>query len=1036
MLTEYKDFNKKFGLRNLQSFVTPKILDLNTIVIPYYSMLYIYNPNSKRYISNEHYFIKFTKKKFVYNVIGYNNPPYKVRNVKVNENALLRNISKEHPGLKLYKTDKFFKYLKDKPNDIKHTIPIINFNTVHEGSKYTATILEYYQMFKNSITTLINNIIDFDNKTKIKGKHDINHFIILEIPDTLYALPLLEKYSKYETPTTEMVKLFYDTSRLLLLELIKLLDDDISNTSVFHKLIETGKDKNVTLIMSKNDKGIFINLKDLYSFLKISDYDNSSKVNGNQLQKLFFFMLKSVLLLPGFTPEDIDDNKYADKIALGIKKIEEIETDDIVEDINEKDIIKHVEKSLSEEDANVIDIIENEEEETTVVSYKGKYDKIESLDKIEDDIEKETLAMLDTLAENKQLPKPKYKKLIEVIKTGLNQPSPYKDGKKIKDLINITKEDLEIKDEDVKIPVTKSLYNKEDAKDTIGAIDKKYIKNVYKKDMISTIVNINKAGLIVKDIQREVGGDILGEYEEYTISVNDMGKSSYDLKVRLPIVHEDGTYTISGNTYVLKTQKSDKPIKKIDFNRVSLTSAFGKLFVDRSPMKKLDRGFALKKQILKLAESGKVKNFVSGTIKLVETKVPQDYSELSRYIKSFKFGNFMFSFSYYKRADIIGNEKLEDIEKDKYVVCGKYNNDVIVMDEDGVINIYRKGKYDKLSTVTDLLELDNSKLKDEFSMVKVHKKYIPVAILLSYYMGLYNLLKLLKVEYEVLEGGRVRVNEPDVIVLRFKFNTVVIKKSTPTNNLILSGFSYEDKVLKKVDIDVFNNKDLFKTVFNEMELPLSSVTEIELYENMFVDPVTASVLKDMNEPTTFIGLMVRSSEMLLDDFYNHPNSMKGYTMKGYERIPQFVYKTMIASIKKKKNEEFFGRSRLVMDPYGTWRILNEDSAAALIEDLNPVALLKQHEDSTYLGTGSRSKESLGVASRELHKDDIGIISESSKDSGDVGITAYMSANPVIGNLRGIKKENIDKLIPSNILSTSSMLAPFSMFDDPKRSTRV
>jgi len=1043
MLTDYSKFNYNFGLRNLQSFVTPKILDLNTIVLPYYSMLYIFNPNSSNYVTNDHYFIRFTKKKFLYNTIEYNQPAYPAKKKTLNENALIRSLSKEHPGLKIYKTSKFESLLKTKPNVIKQTIPIINYNTVHEGHVYKSSILEYYQMFKNAITTIVNNVIDYDNMLNIKGKYDTNHFIIMEIPDTLYALPIIEKYSKYETPTTEMVKLFYDTSRLLLLEFFKLLDDDVSKTSVFYKLIETDKAKNVTIVLGKYDKGVFINLKDLYAFLKISNYDSNSKVDGHQLQKLFFYMLKTVLLMPGFTPEDIDDNKYADKLATGIKKIKEsvgTEEDEIIS-IEDKDIIKHVTKNLTEEDANVINIVETNLEEnevtTTVTSYTSKYDNLTSISDIKDkSVEDDTLAMLEELADNKTLPKAKHKKLVEVIKEGLNQPSPFKDGKKIKDLLVIDKEELNFSKADAMLPENRTLHNQADAEDPIGTKNKKYIKEVYKKDVISTFMSMNKAGLIVKDIKRETHSDILGDYEEYVISVNDMGKSSYDLKLKLPIIAEDGTYKISGNKYILRINRGDVPIKKIDFNRVSLTSAYGKVFIDRAPAKKLDRGFAIKKQLLKQMESDNIKNFVAGNLKLVDVKTPSDYSSIGRYVKSFKYESFLFSFSYYKRKDIVGDLKLEDIEQDKYVVCGTYKDSLLVMDYDNNILIYKNKKYDKINTIPNMLTLDMSKVRPEYTLIKVHKSYVSIAMMLSYYLGFFNLLKTLKVKYEVLEGGRTRVKRDDVTIVRFKFNTVVIEKSTPENDIILSGFDYEDKVLRKVDIGVANNKPLFKTIFNELGLPLSSTTEIELYENMFIDPVTKTVLEDMNEPTVFVKLLIRASEMLLDDYYFHPNSIKGYALKGYERVPQYAYKVLVEAVKKKKNEEFFGRSRLALDPYATWRIVNEDSAASLIEDLNPIALLKQKEDTTYLGFGARSKESLSGSTRELHVDDIGIISESSKDSGDVGITAYMSANPVIHSLRGIKDKGDKPLLISNILSTSNMLAPFSMMDDPKRSTRV
>jgi hypothetical protein len=1002
-------------------------------------MLYIYNPNSKHFVTNDHYFIRFTKKKFVYTTTSYNNPPYDAKSKNLNENTLIRNLSKEHPGLKILKTQHFERFLKTKPNELRKTIPVINFNTIHEKYVYRSTILEYYQMFKNSITTLINNIIDYDNMLKVKGKHDTNHFVIMEIPDTLYSLPILEKYSKYETPTTEMVKVFFDTSRLLLLEFFKLLDDDVTTTSVFYKLIETNKAKNVTIVLTKHDKGVFINLKDLYSFLKLSKYENSSKVKGHELQKLFFYMLKTVLLMPGFTPEDIDDNKYGDKLVKLVNKEQPKEEDTPITIVEDNDIIKHVTKDLKKEDVNVLDIVENDLKEddnsiTPVPVYKSKYDKHTTIDDINDlPIEDATFSMLEELADNKVLPKPKYKKLVELVKEGLNKPSPFKDGKKIKDLTVITKEELTFKEEDAKLPLTNTLSNPKDGEDPLGVRNRKYIKEVYKKDIISTFASLNKSGLIVKDMQRTTHDDILGAYEEYVISVNDMGKSNYDIKVKLPIIDEDGTYKISGNKYILRVNRGDVPIKKIDFNRVSLTSAYGKVFIDRAPAKKLDRGFAIKRQLLKQAEANLIKNFVAGNLKLIDIKTPSDYSSIGRYVKSFKYNDFLFNFSYYKRKDIIGDKKLEDIEQGKYVVCGTYKDNILLMDYDNNIVIYKNKKYDIVDTIPNMLKLDMSKVRPEYSLIKVHKKYVSIALMLSYYLGLFNLLKLLNVNYKVLEGGRVRVKEDNIIVLRFKFNTVVIERSTPENDIILEGFDYEDKELRKVDIDVVNNKPLFKTIFNELGLPLSSVTEIELYENMFVDPVTKTVLEDMKEPTTFIKLLIRASEMLLDDFYHHPNSLKGYSLKGYERIPQYVYKTMVESIKKKKNEEFFGRSRLTVDPYATWRIVNEDSAASLIEDINPIALLKQKEDTTYLGFGARSKESLAASTRELHVDDIGVISESSKDSGDVGITAYMSANPVIHNLRGIRDKDNKPLVMSNILSTSSMLAPFSMMDDPKRS---
>ena len=109
----------------------------------------------------------------------------------------------------------------------------------------------------------------------------------------------------------------------------------------------------------------------------------------------------------------------------------------------------------------------------------------------------------------------------------------------------------------------------------------------------------------------------------------------------------------------------------------------------------------------------------------------------------------------------------------------------------------------------------------------------------------------------------------------------------------------------------------------------------------------------------------------------------------------------------------------------------------LVDDLNPVAMHKQKEDITFLGSQGRSKESMSVDTRASHSSGIGIISEATKDSGDVGISSYLSANPEIDNIRGIISDvNINKIGWDSILSTSAMLAPFGTMDDPKRLDKI
>jgi len=438
-----------------------------------------------------------------------------------------------------------------------------------------------------------------------------------------------------------------------------------------------------------------------------------------------------------------------------------------------------------------------------------------------------------------------------------------------------------------------------------------------------------------------------------------------------------------------------------------------------------------------LAEGKVIKNLVSGSIKTYDLHLPQTYAEIARYVKSFTFKDYTFNFNYPKRDELIEGTKfkLEDIEKNgKYVLCGvTKNKEPIVMDKNNVLYIYKNNKYQELGDILDLVNIDKSKLKIEYSFIKMFKELIPVGFVLAYYLGLENLLKALKVDYEKLEGKK-NVKEPNSIVVKFKFNTLVIRPKTERDWMILEGLKHYEKKWKNIDIDLLNNRDSFKALLSDLGLKLHVVTQLDVVETLFVDPVTKTILEDMGEPTTFVGLLIRASEMLVDDYYIHPNDMKGYIIKGYERIPQMIYRNIIDSIIKKKNEEYFGRSRLSVDPYEVWRIINADSTTILVNDLNPIMWLKQKDDTTYLGWLGRQKESMSKQTRELHPNDLGIMSESSKDSGDVGITAYLTASPVFKNIRGIKdmSKKVQDMKWSNLTTTTVMLSPFVLKDDPKR----
>ena len=75
--------------------------------------------------------------------------------------------------------------------------------------------------------------------------------------------------------------------------------------------------------------------------------------------------------------------------------------------------------------------------------------------------------------------------------------------------------------------------------------------------------------------------------------------------------------------------------------------------------------------------------------------------------------------------------------------------------------------------------------------------------------------------------------------------------------------------------------------------------------------------------------------------------------------------------------------------------------------------------------------------RKYHPNDMGVTSEATVDSGDVGINTYTSADPQFNSLRGTAKPYvIGKTGATALFSTSALISPGADRDDAKRTTFI
>ena len=637
---------------------------------------------------------------------------------------------------------------------------------------------------------------------------------------------------------------------------------------------------------------------------------------------------------------------------------------------------------------------------------------------------------LDTDAEANLLTAADYRKLKEAADAYQNSEDPYGSSKPRMEAMQIVQEDLEIKKEDIAITVSDTVPDPTMAESTLVKFDKQYLKKVYKKDILQAVNSIQSAGVIVRRHEIDVTHSALGSYEHHTLELKPVDGAPSVLKFTFPKVNEDGTFMAGTNIYRLRTQRVDVPIRKIGPQTVALSSYYGKTFVQTNPKVSNSSLTWLCRQINLAAfdQENYITEVNPSNVFDNDFKAPYIYNALAQEYGTLRTETLQLNFDRKHRLTI-NPETLKALEKNGRVFCGMTNkNDFVVVDRKNDFYSVSKQGEELLGNIYDVLKLDTAKCPIDFAEVRVYSKYIPIGIVLAYYLGFSKLIALLKAPYRVIEGRKQKNLEKDEFAITFKDESYIFKTTDKIASMILYGFNDYEKNIKLYDRKAFEHKDVYLNLLMSKGMAAIYIRELDMMENCFVDPITKEILEDMKQPVTFKGLLVRACEMLTT--YHHPVSQDRSAMRdrGYERFAGALYKELMTATRQFRNKNLVGRSKIDMSPYQVWNAIMKDSSLKIVEDTNPIQNLKESEVITFSGTGGRDQDTMTKPTRAYHKNDVGILSESTVDSTGVGTIAYLSANPNIKNVRGLAKDE-KVLNPTSMLSTSALLSPASMNDN-------
>lgn len=637
-------------------------------------------------------------------------------------------------------------------------------------------------------------------------------------------------------------------------------------------------------------------------------------------------------------------------------------------------------------------------------------------------------------AESSLITAAEYRRMSEAAKQFELSGDPYGSGQTRRDASLIKPEDLLLTAEDSQMVINDAVPDKTMAAASMNAFNRKYLRNVYKKDVMNAVNRLQSAGVIVKNHEVHQTNTILGTYEHHRLEVKPVDGQPSTISFSLPVIEEDGTFMVAGNKYLARKQRVDNPIRKIAPSIVSLSSYYGKTFVQISPKVVNNSTAWIIKQINQavVTDGSYITEISLGNVFDNEFKAPFIYNALSAEFESFAVGKHHVFFDHRLRKTKIDPAQLPILEKNSRIFCGiSANRKPIIIDATNHFLEIDGDKEHLLGDVYTFLQLDRTSSPVDFSEVRVFSKYVPVGVVLGYYVGFKTLLAALGAEYRIVEPRKNKMLAPGEFPIVFKDRTYIFKSNRRFESLILAGFGDFEKVTKLYDSEMFEHKDVYLNLLMTKGLGALYVRELDMMENAFVDHITEEILLSMNEPTTFKGLLYRATELLLT--YHHPVSQDRTVMRdrGYERFSGAVYKELTQAIRQFRNKNLIGRSKIDISPYQVWNSILKDNTIKIVEDINPIQNLKESEVITYGGAGGRDKDTMTKPTRAFHVSDVGVLSESTVDNAGVGTVAYLSANPNIATVRGTMADK-KTLNPTSMMSTASLVSPCSFNDNAKR----
>lgn len=974
--------------------------------------------------------------------------------------------SSQAPSLiRTYHMDhRLFKMLKNIDTAIRNhqVLAIYNYNLLHSTYKYVRSAYAGYYRWFNIFSTMIDNIANTIAQT---ANH--HHFMTFNVPQVMPSIQQFDKINKKIDPQT--LQPFIDPATFNIFELWKWVGPDPA-TSVLNRIPKDHIHK-VNIIFKNLNNYAVVNLGQLWSFIT-KDPDpllvlkQLNNLKPDQMQKrILFFNIRMVAIrndvkdeiAPPKQDQDVPMNNARDTSDLNDGSQPSIVTGDdlTIKDepiaSSELEVTTNIDQNIVDEEGKSAKDVFKEEDEM-IDLHLNKLTELEAKQQENEDIkttkslgslikaqapdlDESFMRKCDSLANVGAMTLGQYRRFEKITEASKTMVAP--DGKPMADFIKIDPEKLRVTNEqnliDHSVVIDKSMLT-----NNLMKMEETYVREILQKDLAGAVMNVMNAGVAVTSYKTEDVSDVGGTYQHITVKLQPLEGNASTIRMKIPKVDTDGFFKVNGVKYRVRKQRGEIPICKTGPDKVTITSYYGKCFVNRGRKKSNDYGHWLKTEVLAKAldDNSKITDLVTADVFDGEQNVGRAYSSISMYIREFKYGGYTLIFDSSEKENIFDAAIVKQVDRDGNVLfgyAGPASKPYLFMDKNSVVYATDGSDHQLISSFESWLELNPDEAPVEFAEVTVYGKEIPIAFILGYRIGLSKLISLLKTPVRRVPAGQRLGLLSSEYQIAFADETLIFNRDDPYASIILAGFNEWARGVRNFSSRSFDSNGVYLNLLESVGLSGRYLREVDLMYDLFIDPITLELLKEYKEPETFEGLLFRACELLTDDFCLPDGDARNLRDKGYERMAGAVYTELVQAIRLHNSKLAKSTQAIEMSPYAVWNRIVQDPAKSQVSEINPIMSLKEIEAVTYSGTDGRNRRSMTKKTRKYNKYEMGVTSESTVDNSDVGINFQVTANPQYKSIRGtINPLNYKQAGPASLLSTSSLLAPGSDHDDPKR----